>query len=323
MGEVWRATDTSLGRPVAVKVLKSEYADDPLFRSRFETEARHAASLHHPGVAVGLRRRASPRCSARADGSGAAAAVPRDGAGRRPAALGAAARRPAARPRRGPRPDGPGRRRDRRRAPGRHRAPRREAGQPARHARPAGQDHRLRHRPRLRRPRPHRHRPGDGHAAVPLARAGPRRHRDAGLRRLLARRRGLRVPGRAPARSTPTPRSRPRWPTSTTRSRTCRPRSPPTWPPSYAGRWPRTRQQRFADGDAFAAALRDPAAAAATAYVAAARPAAAEQHPGACAACRRRSTRRRPPPAPRPSDERRSRVAGRAAGARRWWPRSS
>jgi serine/threonine-protein kinase len=51
MGEVWRATDTSLDRPVAVKVLKSEYADDPLFRSRFETEAQHAASLHHPGVA--------------------------------------------------------------------------------------------------------------------------------------------------------------------------------------------------------------------------------------------------------------------------------
>jgi serine/threonine-protein kinase len=51
MGEVWRATDTSLGRPVAIKVLKSEYADDPLFRSRFEVEARHAASLHHPGVA--------------------------------------------------------------------------------------------------------------------------------------------------------------------------------------------------------------------------------------------------------------------------------
>jgi serine/threonine protein kinase len=51
MGEVWRATDTALGRPVAVKVLKSEYADDQLFRSRFEVEARHAASLHHPGVA--------------------------------------------------------------------------------------------------------------------------------------------------------------------------------------------------------------------------------------------------------------------------------
>jgi serine/threonine protein kinase len=51
MGEVWRATDTSLGRAVAVKVLKSEFADDPVFRSRFEVEARHAASLHHPGVA--------------------------------------------------------------------------------------------------------------------------------------------------------------------------------------------------------------------------------------------------------------------------------
>jgi serine/threonine protein kinase len=51
MGEVWRATDTVLGREVAVKVLKREYSDDPTFRSRFETEARHAAALHHPGVA--------------------------------------------------------------------------------------------------------------------------------------------------------------------------------------------------------------------------------------------------------------------------------
>jgi eukaryotic-like serine/threonine-protein kinase len=51
MGEVWRGTDTLLSRPVAVKVLKPEYADDALFRTRFETEARHAASLHHPGIA--------------------------------------------------------------------------------------------------------------------------------------------------------------------------------------------------------------------------------------------------------------------------------
>ena len=51
MGEVWRATDTVLGREVAVKLLKPEYADDATFRSRFETEARHAASLHHPGIA--------------------------------------------------------------------------------------------------------------------------------------------------------------------------------------------------------------------------------------------------------------------------------
>ena len=52
MGEVWRGTDTLLGREVAVKLLKAEYADHPTFRSRFETEARHAASLHHPSIAA-------------------------------------------------------------------------------------------------------------------------------------------------------------------------------------------------------------------------------------------------------------------------------
>jgi len=51
MGEVWNATDRVLGRPVAIKVLKSEYADDPMFRDRFRTEARNAAALHHPNVA--------------------------------------------------------------------------------------------------------------------------------------------------------------------------------------------------------------------------------------------------------------------------------
>ena len=51
MGEVWRATDQVLGREVAVKLLKPEYADDATFRSRFQTEARNAAALHHPGVA--------------------------------------------------------------------------------------------------------------------------------------------------------------------------------------------------------------------------------------------------------------------------------
>jgi eukaryotic-like serine/threonine-protein kinase len=52
MGEVWRATDTTLGRTVAVKLLKHEYADDENFRSRFSSEAQHAAALHHPGVAA-------------------------------------------------------------------------------------------------------------------------------------------------------------------------------------------------------------------------------------------------------------------------------
>ncbi len=52
MGEVWAARDTVLDRPVAVKVLKAEFADDALFRQRFEIEARNAAALHHPGIAA-------------------------------------------------------------------------------------------------------------------------------------------------------------------------------------------------------------------------------------------------------------------------------
>jgi len=50
MGEVWRATDTNLGRDVAIKLLKPEYADDPVNRRRFDSEARHAAALHHAHV---------------------------------------------------------------------------------------------------------------------------------------------------------------------------------------------------------------------------------------------------------------------------------
>jgi serine/threonine-protein kinase len=52
MGEVWRALDTVLGREVAIKLLRPEYAGDPVFRTRFEAEARHAAGLHHPGIAA-------------------------------------------------------------------------------------------------------------------------------------------------------------------------------------------------------------------------------------------------------------------------------
>jgi serine/threonine protein kinase len=52
MGAVWRGTDTTLGREVAIKLLKDEYADDASFRARFETEARHAASLHHHNIAA-------------------------------------------------------------------------------------------------------------------------------------------------------------------------------------------------------------------------------------------------------------------------------
>ncbi|MFL6051335.1 MAG: serine/threonine-protein kinase [Actinoallomurus sp.] len=50
-GEVWRAEDTALGRPVALKLLRGEYADSPEFRHRFRLEARNAAALSHHCIA--------------------------------------------------------------------------------------------------------------------------------------------------------------------------------------------------------------------------------------------------------------------------------
>src|SRR6266496_3931250 len=51
MGQVWRAADEILGRPVAVKLLSSEFAGDQAFLDRFRTEARRTAGLCHPGIA--------------------------------------------------------------------------------------------------------------------------------------------------------------------------------------------------------------------------------------------------------------------------------
>src|ERR687897_1327653 len=52
MGQVWRGLDIALHRPVAVKVLRSEYTGDPTFLARFRAEAQHAASLSHPNIAA-------------------------------------------------------------------------------------------------------------------------------------------------------------------------------------------------------------------------------------------------------------------------------
>jgi eukaryotic-like serine/threonine-protein kinase len=51
MGQVWRATDLVLGRPVAVKLLRAEYVQHPETLARFRAEARHAGSLSHPHIA--------------------------------------------------------------------------------------------------------------------------------------------------------------------------------------------------------------------------------------------------------------------------------
>jgi eukaryotic-like serine/threonine-protein kinase len=51
MGEVWRASDTLLSRPVAVKLLHARHMADETSRMRFRTEGRITAVLSHPGIA--------------------------------------------------------------------------------------------------------------------------------------------------------------------------------------------------------------------------------------------------------------------------------
>jgi serine/threonine-protein kinase len=50
MGDVYLARQLSLGRPVAVKVLKPAFAADPAAMARFESEAWTAARLNHPHI---------------------------------------------------------------------------------------------------------------------------------------------------------------------------------------------------------------------------------------------------------------------------------
>ncbi len=52
MGEVWRAEDTRLLRPVAIKILSEKIASDPEWKARFMREARTVAQMNHPNIAT-------------------------------------------------------------------------------------------------------------------------------------------------------------------------------------------------------------------------------------------------------------------------------
>ena len=181
-----------LGRPVAVKVLRSEYTGDPTFLARFRAEATHAAALSHPNIAAVYdygevvssttastsptwswssctASRCRPCCASEGPlGTEATLSVLRQ------TAVALAEAHHVGLVHRDVKPG------NILVAPGR-----------------PGEDHRLRHRLVGRQRAAHPGRPGARHPAVPLAGDGGRRAAHPRLRRLLPRPGRLRVPHRS------------------------------------------------------------------------------------------------------------------------------
>ncbi len=57
MGVVWKAEDSVLGRPVALKILPESFAGDPDRRARFDREARLLASPDQGVPAISMKSR--------------------------------------------------------------------------------------------------------------------------------------------------------------------------------------------------------------------------------------------------------------------------
>src|SRR4029079_7754481 len=64
MGDVYQATDTKLGRSVAIKLLPAAFASDPDRLTRFQREAQALAALNHLNIAqiYGIEESAGTSC---------------------------------------------------------------------------------------------------------------------------------------------------------------------------------------------------------------------------------------------------------------------
>ena len=67
MAEVHVATDTRLGRTVAVKIMRADFATDSIFLERFRREAHSVAQMNNPNIVniYDSARKPSPRKPAR------------------------------------------------------------------------------------------------------------------------------------------------------------------------------------------------------------------------------------------------------------------
>ena len=218
MGVVYEATQLSLNRTVALKVLASHLGDDILFRERFVREGQIQAGIEHSHIVTVYEAGTSDH------GFFIAMRLIR---GPEPQGHDRVARARPGSHAADPHPDRRRARRGARRGadPPRHQA----AEHPRGRARP-GLPGRLRPDEGLGREEPDEDRPVRGHVRLHLARADQGREGHHAQRRLRARRRALRVPcpGWCRSRRTPRPRCCTRtWPRIRPRSPTRAPSCPP------------------------------------------------------------------------------------------------